>query len=272
MREKTFLLGLGCQKSGTSWLSYYLRAQDNFDDGNQKEYHIWDALDIPILKRNLIANRPTEHANHRQNVQFLRWKMQQQPEFYFQYFQSLYTDQISVSADITPSYSGLNETRLRFINDGFKNLNITCKAIILIRDPVDRIKSALRFGMDKGGDNGAISAEVKNFLRALTQYYKTDHCRIRSNYHAIISQARNTFGDQNLYVGVYENMFEPAQIQSLSAFCGVPSTPELAKVRINETINSPDRDLELETEIKLFYKDVYDYCFDNYPVTWELWS
>lgn len=60
--------------------------------------------------------------------------MLRNPDYYFDYFDSLYTSQIGVAADITPSYSGLDTSRLTFIRDRFLNRDITVKAIILIRE------------------------------------------------------------------------------------------------------------------------------------------
>ncbi len=51
--NKTFLLGLGNQKCATSWLHKYLSQNTNFDGGFAKEYHIWDALDIPLVSSQL---------------------------------------------------------------------------------------------------------------------------------------------------------------------------------------------------------------------------
>ena len=55
--KNTFVLGLGFQKCGTSWLYRYLQQSEKFDGGELKEYHIWDAIDIPIL-RYYTVNRP----------------------------------------------------------------------------------------------------------------------------------------------------------------------------------------------------------------------
>lgn len=51
MRQATpekpiFLLGVGTQKSGTSWLYTQLQKSPETNMGLLKEYHIWDALFI----------------------------------------------------------------------------------------------------------------------------------------------------------------------------------------------------------------------------------
>ena len=42
-----FLLGLGAQKAGTSWLHAQLNRRRDADFGFLKEYHIHDALPLP---------------------------------------------------------------------------------------------------------------------------------------------------------------------------------------------------------------------------------
>ena len=50
-RAKTFLLGVGAQKCGTTWVSEYLRKADHSDFGLLKEYHVWDVMSDPIFAR-----------------------------------------------------------------------------------------------------------------------------------------------------------------------------------------------------------------------------
>ena len=45
---KTFLLGVGCQKGGTTWLYDYLATSPQFKHGHRKEYHVFDAIDLAV--------------------------------------------------------------------------------------------------------------------------------------------------------------------------------------------------------------------------------
>lgn len=44
---KTFLLGVGAQKAGTTWLYDYLNDHPQTDMGLYKEYHLFDNLHVP---------------------------------------------------------------------------------------------------------------------------------------------------------------------------------------------------------------------------------
>ena len=56
---KTFLLGTGCQKGGTTWLFRYLKESPQYVRGYLKEYHVFDALDLESeqLTRNRIMKK-----------------------------------------------------------------------------------------------------------------------------------------------------------------------------------------------------------------------
>lgn len=267
--ENTFLIGLGNQKCGTSWLHGYLGQCDNFQGGFAKEYHIWDAVDVPILKNHLVGfARMTVGGDKARQ----RRKMQRSPNSYFDYFTSLYGGGINLSADITPSYSGLDVNRLRFVRDGFADRGVSTKAIILIRDPVSRIKSAVRYNLDKRNYREGIKFGETDFSTALKQYYPSDHCKIRTSYHKIIPKAQEVFGADNVYVGIYENMFDLSEIEKLSAFCGVATNPDYAKVFVNKTKRAVAEDAALQAEIRQHYDDVYRYCRTEFSATNDLWS
>ena len=268
MAKNTFFLGLGNQKCGTSWLHKYLQAAENFDGGKLKEYHIWDALDVPMLREHRVRKK----HNIMNPVGRLRANMQTQDDAYFDYFTSLYTNQVHLSADITPSYSALGAARLNYIKNKFGERNVAVKAIILIRDPLERIKSAVRFNLDRENYREGIEVGTKEFRLAMEQYYTTEHCKLRTQYQRSISVAYEVFGAENVYVGIYENMFESAEIERLSAFCGVALQTQLGQVRINPTRGKAETIPALENQIRQAYDAVYQYCYDAFPLTKSLWN
>ena len=268
---KTFILGLGHQKTGTSWLHAYLNSYSNFNAGITKEYHIWDALDIKCLSRNKI-NPPTNYIQSiRFKMQNVRFKMQNDKTFYFKYFNSLFSEKINLTSDITPSYSGLKKERLKFIKDSFIKKKINVKVIIFIRDPLARIKSATRYNLDRNNYDEGIKKDETNFVNALKQYYKNEHCIFRTHYHVTLENAFSVFNKENIFVGIYEKMFEPNEISKLSDFLNVDPKINFGKIRINQTKNKVTRTI-IDDDIKKYYCDVYDYCFEKFPITKTLWD
>jgi len=134
MKTPTFLLGLGVQKAGTSWLHDYLTSSPVAELGFLKEYHIWDlryqmgeqaraifhkallgrlANDINLSGYARTAMRPAFIGN---------------PEFYFDYFSQIpHRPSINLTGDITPNYCLLPEDELSVIRNGFLFRGIRAK-------------------------------------------------------------------------------------------------------------------------------------------------
>ena len=269
--DRVFILGLGFQKCGTSWIYDYLKQSRYFDGGFDKEYHIWDAIDVPLLKYNL-EDKPGFLGRALESKKMKRYKMQSNENAYFEYFNSLYRGDVSITGDITPSYSALSKTRMASIIDNFQHKGVSCKALLLIRDPIDRIKSAVRYNLDRRYFKEGINVGETNFRRALEGYYTTDHCKIRTRYDHTLNNVYATFDPNDVYVGVYENMFEKDQVTKMSEFFGIDENFEFTKVRVNKTKSKVENMPKLERAIKEYYLEVYEYCNDLFPVTRELWK
>ena len=268
--NNTFVLGLGFQKCGTSWLYRYLQQSVKFNGGDLKEYHIWDAVDIPIMSYNIVE-KPGLIRSIMDKSNTLRYRMQTNNESYFDYFESIFSDTVSITADITPSYSGLSKSRLSNIISRFRERGIDCKAILLLRDPVDRIKSAVRYNLDRKNYDEGIKMGETDFFRALEQYYKSEHCVIRTRYDKTIELVRGVFAKEDVYIGIYEEMFDSKNIDSVSNFVGIKAKYDFATVRVNKTKSATTVNHEIERKIKNFYSDVYEYCNEEFPSTKNLW-
>lgn len=259
--RNNFILGLGHQKCATSWVYSYLSRSRNFSRGILKEYHIWDALDIPLLASLRVEEF---HSSRWPAASNLRYDMQNDTDTYFEYFCDLYSNTHNIAADITPSYSGLKSNRLQEIRDEFDKRGIDVKALILIRDPLTRIKSSVRFSLDKNNYN-------LKFDRALEQYFMTEQCALRTRYQEIIGEAEKVFNEEQLYVGIYENMFTFDEILRLSRFLGIDPDFEFASEKINKTIGDV-YETNIDSLVKDYYADVYDFCYEKYPLTQKLWN
>lgn len=271
-QNKTFILGLGHQKCGTSWLHSYLDHAPNFHGGATKEYHIWDIADIPLQAGSKAA--PTflrRFFGSSKEMTALRHKMLTKDGFYFDYFAGLFSGEVNMTADITPAYCGLSTEQLSFIRDGFATRNIAAKAIIFLRDPLSRIKSATRYNLDRKNLTEGNQSGETDFEAALKQYYVSDHCRFRTNYQHAVSNAHQVFGEENVYVGIFETMFSAREIERLSAFLGVEARPEHGAVKVNKT-RSKVTLTDLDADIIDHYSDTYQFCHEHFPQTKELWA
>lgn len=268
--NRTFILGLGHQKCGTSWLYRYLCSRANFAQGITKEYHVWDALDAELATGFRQRYHPEQSQYSRRNIIHA---MQNNTSLYFDYFVQLMLNGFNLSADITPLYCLLDRQRLAKIQAGFNQRNINVKVVILVRNPAERIASAVRFNLQRENFQEGIRPGEHCFSSALEQYITSQHCQIRTLYQNAIIEAEQVFDRQDIYVGFYEEMFNAPQITALSDFLGVAANPEFATVKINSTPrNKGSLDNSERSKIRQLYASVYDYFFARFPHSRTLWS
>ena len=124
-----FILGMGAQKTRTSWLHKTLSIQNNVNLGFTKEYHIWDYVFSDLCRhfRAPLNNPDTPRAA-------MRRMMQESSEIYTKYFQGLIGSDVNATGDITPSYSIINESGLRKISITIKRAGFDLKVIFLMQD------------------------------------------------------------------------------------------------------------------------------------------
>jgi hypothetical protein len=265
-RAHTFLLGVGAQKAGTTWLSHYLDQAPNVRRGFTKEYHIWDALTLPTCRGHRI-DRSTILARRtwRRRRVLQRWWMQHNQDAYFDYFARLSRSSGKLTYDITPSYSGLSVETLETIRRGFEDRGLHVKVVFLLRDPLERCWSAVRMDIRNYGSGGLSEQEL------LARLYPTEGVRLRTRYDETILRLEAVFRAEDIHVDAYERLFEPESIERLSRFLGVPVRTDLAETSFNVSRKSVDLDPWLKREIVLHFAEVYDFCFARDPGLRALW-
>jgi hypothetical protein len=204
---RTFLLGVGCQKGGTAWMHRYLESSPQCDPGFRKEYHVWDALDLPSGR--VVRERIEKQGGAR--ARFLT-----DPEAYFDYFAGLLDrDGIRLTADITPAYAGLSADRLAAVRTGFEARGVRPVAVYLMRDPVERAWSAVRMDVRRSGNTDDDAVEAR--LRTITDDDQYDR---RTRYDVTMSAVDRAFGGEVFY-GFYERLFDVRTLRELCDFLGV---------------------------------------------------
>lgn len=252
-RQPTFALGLGAQKSGTAWMHRYLESSGQCDPGFRKEYHVWDAVDLPSGR--VVRERIERQGGQR--AQFLG-----DPEEYFDYFTGLLApDEIRLTADITPAYAGLSVERLAMIRDGFASRGVRAVAVYLMRDPVERVWSAVRMDLRRRGVDRPGAVEER--LLAVTA---DDQYAGRTRYETTIARADEAFGREHVWYGFYERLFDVGTLTDLCGFLGIDApTPDFGR----EVNASPkgDGDLAAETVAHLveLFAPTYDAVAARFP-------
>ena len=238
-----FILGVGGQKCGTTWLHYYLSQHRFVDFGFEKEYHIFDARTLPECEYFLdnIVTKVTEqmggglpalrHSTHLYRLNFIA-----NPQSYYDYFRGLLRkDGVRITGDITPSYSGLSQETFKAIRLNFRQRGVRVKPVFLMRDPVYRLQSMVRMHFRNSNQSPDRQAE----LAAMTKAQDSAGDRIRASYQTTLENLYAVFGREGVYVELYERLFDKPALDRLAGFlnCKLQEPPVEKEVNVSRTSN-----------------------------------
>jgi hypothetical protein len=240
----TFVLGVGAQKAGTSWLHDHLASSPQCDPGFMKEYHVWDGLDLEAMAhfRERLMKRTQRAAarmarGQRADPENLRLaSFYADPEAYFDYFELLLSRPgIRTTTDITPSYAMLSAERLAAVRDGFARRGIRVAPVFLMREPAERIWSAVRMYKQRRPDRHDQTPEER-----VLEVYDAPWFELRTRYEHTMAALESVFGRDGVHYALYERLFEEPTVRELSAFVGIDPVPADTERRVNA---SPKSDL-----------------------------
>ncbi|MCW9088640.1 MAG: sulfotransferase [Gammaproteobacteria bacterium] len=267
--NKTFVLGVGCQKGGTTWLYRYLNMHHAANMGFKKEYHVFDALYLPEFAH--LKSRNTDFYRL-----FRRWrvfkisKMKEVFKYrcfyrdiscYFNYFSSLVdgVGSISLTGDITPSYAGLPVEALVKIKKELEDRGFAVKVLFIMRDPVERCISSMRMTR-RNAANTPENDEVEDLI----ENYKTPIYKIRTQYEKTIRNIETVFDSHDVHYEFYERLFDPGSIRGITDFLSIDYIePDFGrKVNVSRTNNLIDDDVK--REVFDYYRPTFEFVAERF--------
>jgi len=278
--EKIFVLGVGAQKTGTTWLYDWLNSQKDCNMGALKEYHVWDGKNLPVCagyntKKNIKITKRLQFLaawkfgsiHHRSD--FLRTVMQHNTKNYFQYFDDILSEpETRLTGDITPSYIGLSEATLSEIRTGLKERDIAPRVTLFLRDPVNRCMSAAKDKAKRTLKKGFGENEV---ISILSEEYKSEAFKMRTNYSCAIKNLYNVFHADEVFLCLYENLFSEETHASLCSFLEREKDLEAIRKVVNASSGRINIPQSLAKEIAVFYSEQYESVFKIFPNAQALW-
>lgn len=266
LRKPVFILGIGAQKAGTTWLHSQISKNEHFNMGFTKEYHIWDAIFLDLCKD--FRGPYQGQADHVNNE--LRMRMQTVEDVYENYFLQLISDKIRVVGDMTPSYAFLSIEAFETIKFRLESVGFEVKVVFLMRDPVQRNWSAIRMKQRNSLHRG-LEISDEQLIIDFKEFYQNPQNFNRTDYRSTILNITKIFKSENIYVGFYETLFREHTLATLSSFLGL----NLSHANFNEKINT-SRYVDLPYQIKMdcrhYYDDVYSFCHNEFPLTKFIWN
>ena len=277
---KTFMLGAGCQKGGTTWLHQYLAASPQCAPGYRKEYHVFDSVDLPSeewMRDKILGMAQDELAKLQRgepadSAQLHRASMCADPEVYFDYFAGLLRarPRTRLTGDLTPDYGMLSAERIANIKAGFDRRGIRTVSVFLMRDPVERIYSQIRMQKTRRPRRFPDSAEDM-----VLKLYDEPKYELRTRYDQTIRALDSVFDADHVYYGFYERLFDEAEIQKICDLAGIDFRDPNFDRRANASQAKSDAGLpdDVVRTVAHHYRDVYTavaerFEIDNLPELW----
>lgn len=277
--EKIFVLGVGCQKGGTSWLRAYLHALPECDFGFAKEYHVLDVLYPPYNDRfkkrqskqlrtylkHAKKNKITKKQSSTLQKLLIRVNFYQNIKHYFDYFTMLGARSKStrVVGDVTPAYAILPEKALKKVRDEMTARGFTVKVVFLMRDPIERLHSAARMRLRDARASGKPLTESEGEI--FTEMLADPKSIGRSKYQETIRKLDKLFAPEDIYYGFYEELFTDSEIKKVTDFLGIKFKSPDFGVRINTTVRTSDLSQELVENGLKELSSTYKFVAQRFP-------
>lgn len=272
MSKPTFLLGVGCQKAGTSWLHDYLARNSRVRLSQPKELHVLDAMLRPDLFLNFywgdmaqlngqglhekLGRAVVNNKGYKATAK-MRLEMMAKPQAYIDYFKTL-SEGVSVVGEITPSYAAFSAEDYSFIRDLLEP-HFDLKIVALLRDPVKRAFSAVRHFRNINGEKFPVAFRGDdNWL--FERLYQSPYIAARADYPSWLDNLDQAFRPGQVYIGFYETLFTEATVTEICAFLGVAPHPADFGRRVNDGSKPSVLDSALAQRARQAYAPIYDYC------------
>ncbi len=202
--NKTMFIGIGAQKTGTTWLADYLDQHPQVCISPVKELHYFDTKYLKtnfdkMFVRDLhkytakITNRNSEFPIKISQLLLKRLEMKNDQD-YMNFFSDL-VDKEEIFGEITPAYSMLDSNGFKAI----KEIHPHVKFIFIMRYPIDRYWSQLRY--EKKFDQSF--QPLENFTKMLND----DKFLLRTDYKRTIESLKNVINDKDILYLFYEDLF-----------------------------------------------------------------
>lgn len=270
---KTFILGVGAQRSGSTWLHSQLNKNASINMGFCKEYHVFDTLFAPQLApkpsgffRKIGQARARSVRKELRRLSFIR-----NPQTYFRFFDRLYRrhDITEAVGDMTPSYSMLDARAFRFIRDGLTGRGFRVKVIFVMRDPVERIWSMVH----QASKIRRLERAGREPLPVSIESFTNPYAALRTTYDRTMKELEKVFPPEDIFYGFYENFFTAESYSGLGRFLGLKlAEPDFGTVR-NAGLSKRPLDPAIAREAVEFYAPTYAFVLERFgPRVTSLWD
>lgn len=278
--KKTFLLGVGAQKAGTTWLYQYLRGHPDCAMGQIKEH--------AVLQAALSDTRPSGRFDAKANaliaalqavkggaaldapaqVRLLGLIDNIAGECDLSYYMGTFARLMAanpaarLTGDITPEYCMLSRAQLAQAREMIEGAGYDLRVVFLMRDPLDRVYSALRMA-DRNR-----RAEGREVMMTAAERFDiqgtADWVEQRTRYDLILDNLDAVFDPEQVYLGFYETFFTDQSLTALLAFLGLRHHPADFGNLANASPAGGDIAPQKVAAVRAHYDATYRACADRF--------
>lgn len=255
MARGSYFVGIGAQRSGTTWLGHYLRRQAGIRFSPLKEVRFFDAVSIPGHEHMMLGWLNTKLAvlgigrygvSHPLSGAILAWhylgirKMREQS--YRAYFREL-ARHGHLAGEISPSYAALDVAAISRIEDLLERP----KYFFIMRNPVDRLISEYSFRSTRAGVRPL--SPGRDIDESLLLLSEQSHHRA---YSRTVERYEQVAGAARLHLMFTEDLFDATRTQSvcdgLCDFLGIERAPAPIGAEVNR---APELEVAPELRARL---------------------
>lgn len=268
-----FFLGIGCQKGGTSWLYNYLASHPNVNLGATKEYHFFDTVLMPhgkaivedVRSQNKNFHLVHKLATNKDEVSRLLLRFYQKPETYFNYFRSMYSASPAtlLVGDITPEYALLPLEQMQAVKKMCLKEGISPKIVFIMRDPVERIWSAVRMHRKIYSEKYSVN-DTRTDDELVQSRFKRKDIEIRTRYEQTIQTIEAVFEPHQIHYEFFEQLYSKAAINKLNHFLNIPPHPPCFEQKINAVEKVSKISPKTRCLIQNYYFNTYQFLYKKF--------
>lgn len=274
-----FFVGIGAQRSGTTWLAQYLRDHPDVGFSPLKEIRFFDSKYVdslhgivysPLQKKLALRGLLGELYRRPFAVPALAWHLrgiQRHNDASYRAFMEACARGRKIGGEISPSYALLNEAAIKKMDD----LLGGPRYFLSLRNPADRLRSEASFrrnrlGADEDIEQSDIAALVARRLE------ESPHL----NFQGTVERYDKVVGPDRFKVYFYEDLFDPerqqAVLDGITGFLGIaPKAGDTGK-RINASPKLDHDDEERGLIVKALsgqYRFAEARFGDSLPANWR---
>lgn len=264
-------IGIGAQRSGTSWLYRRLGEHPELWLPPIKEIHFFDGLDAMADARKIqfykdLRNRYRAYRSPRSVPKVKRPNPDWDFNFFFRpknliWYSSLFKQGADrITGEITPEYMMLSEETVEKIY----SLNPKMKVVFIMRDPIDRIWSAAARHFVT--NNKRVMRDLSE--EELLSFIQHPGTTLRTNYLRTLSIWETVFPTDQMYIDFFDNIQESPRevLLRIFEFLGVEKSTEYMLVDPQRKVASSTKKAKIAIPESL----KYEICAENIDQLYKL--